>query len=108
WDATYSLVPTGNNNFGITGITSGSVAPGANGTFTATFTAPASPGTYTFRWRTKHNTTLFGQSTPLISIVVSNDAAQYISRTGATTVNAGADFYIQNTMKNTGTTSWST
>jgi hypothetical protein len=108
WDNTYSLLPTGSNNFGITGITSASVAPGNPGTFIATFTAPATPGTYTFRWRMAHVTTKFGQSTPLITIVVSADAATYVSRTGPLTVNAGQDFYIQNLMKNTGTTSWST
>jgi len=108
WDSTYSLLSVGSNNFGVASIVSGSVAPSTNGTFTGSFTAPATPGTYTFGFRMAHNTTKFGQPTPLTSIVVSADAAQYISRTGVLTVNAGQDFYVQNLFKDTGSTSWST
>ncbi len=106
WDATYSLVPIGNNNFGVTGIVSSSVVQNANGTFTATFTAPASAGTYTFRWRMAHSGVKFGEASTNVSVVVSADAATYVSRSGPTTVNAGSDFYAQTTMKNTGTTTW--
>jgi hypothetical protein len=111
--ANYSLLPTGSNNFGVANIASPTVAAGATGTFPGagaqTFTAPATPGTYTFQWRMAHGATKFGQPTPLITIVVSSaDASQYISRTGPLTVNAGQDFYIQNLMKNTGVTTWST
>ncbi len=107
WDSTYSLVSTGGNNFNVASIpVTGTVAPNTTTAFTATFTAPASPGTYTWQMRMQHNTTKFGQPTPLVSVVVGADAAQYLSRTGPTVVNAGQDFYIQNTMKNTGTTTW--
>jgi len=108
WDSTYSLLSVGSNNFGVASIVSGSVAQNAQGTFTGSFTAPTTPGTYTFGFRMAHNTTKFGQPTPLTSIVVSADAAQYISRTGVLTVNAGQDFYVQNLFKDTGSTSWST
>jgi photosystem II stability/assembly factor-like uncharacterized protein len=109
WDSTYSLLPHGATTWNNAGIpVTGTVAPTNNGVFTATYTAPATPGTYTFQRRMAHNATKFGQASTPITIVVSADAAQYISRTGPTTVNAGADFYIQNIMKNTGTTSWST
>jgi len=107
WDSSYSLSPIGSNNFGIASIASSSVAPGANGTLTATFTTPTTPGTYTFQWRMSHNGTKFGQATPLMSVNVSTDSAVYVSRTGALTVNAGADFWVQNTMSNTGATTWS-
>ena len=103
--ANYSFVSIG-SNFGVASISAGSVAPNANGTFSGSFTAPATPGTYSFQYRMQHTTTKFGQPTPLFSIVVSADAAQYISRAGAITVNAGADFFPQYTMKNTGTTTW--
>ena len=106
----YSLVSVGSNNFGVSNITSPTVSPTANGTFPAaspaTFTAPASVGTYTFQWRMANGSTQFGERTPLITIVVGNDAATYVSSTGATTVNAGADFAVSNTMKNTGITTW--
>ncbi|HYE78582.1 MAG TPA: NBR1-Ig-like domain-containing protein, partial [bacterium] len=114
WDSTYKLISRGphlNTNWGMSNIpVSGTVAQGANYTFTQSFTAPATPGTYNFRWRMAQGAgnTPFGQESPNVSIVVSADAAQYISKTGAVTVNAGQDFYVQYTMKNTGTTSWST
>ena len=54
-----------------------------------------------------HSGVKFGQATPALNIVVAADASQYISRSGATTANAGNDFSITYTMKNTGTTSWS-
>jgi len=107
WNAAnYSLVSIGSNNFGVASIAAGAVASNANGTFTGNFTAPATPGTYTFQYRMQHTATKFGQATPSYTIVVSADAAQYISRTGATTVFAGADFYSTYTMKNTGSTTW--
>ncbi len=106
----YNLVSVGSNNFGVSNITSPTVAPAANGTFPAaspaTFTAPAAAGTYTFQWRMANGSTQFGEKTPLITIVVGNDAATYVSSTGATTVNAGADFAVTETMKNTGITTW--
>ncbi|MEA2551899.1 MAG: hypothetical protein QOJ65_75 [Fimbriimonadaceae bacterium] len=107
WDSTYSLMPTGSNNFGVAGIASGSVLPNANGTFTAGFTAPTTPGTYTFQWRMQHGAAKFGQPSTSLSIVVSADAAQYVSRTGALAVNAGEDFAVKYKMLNTGTSAWS-
>ncbi|MEA2553799.1 MAG: serine protease, partial [Fimbriimonadaceae bacterium] len=112
WDSTYKLVSRGpflNTNWGTSNIPIvGTVAPNANYTFTQNFTAPVTPGTYTFRWRMAQGAgnVVFGQETLGLSIVVSADAAQYISRTGAVSVNAGQDFYAQYTMKNTGTTTW--
>ncbi len=107
WDSTYSLVSTGSNNFGVTSIVSSSVAQNANGTFTATFTAPSTPGTYTFQMRMAHNGVKFGQPMPLQSILVAADAALYVSRSAPTTVYAGQDFWVQLTMKNVGSNTWS-
>ena len=106
WSSAYELLQLPTATFGVSFITSGSVAPSANGAFTATFTAPSTPGTYSFRFRMSHSGTKFGQATPAVNIVVAADASQYISRSGATTVNAGADFSTTYTMKNTGTTTW--
>ena len=102
----YTLVPIGSNNFGIASVAAVSTAQNATDAFSALFTAPATPGTYTFQWRVAHSGTKFGQSSPSITIVVSADAAQFVSRSGATTVNAGADFFSTYSMKNTGTTTW--
>jgi hypothetical protein len=85
----------------------GTVATNALATFTSSFTAPATPGTYAFKWRMSKGGVPFGQETTQITVVVSADAAQWIAKGGpAATVNAGSDFWINNTMKNTGTTTW--
>ena len=68
--ASYSLVPIGSNNFGVTSIAAGSVAQNTNGTFTANFTAPATPGTYTFQMRMADGATKFGQPTTSVTITV--------------------------------------
>ena len=106
WDGTYSLQPVGSNNFGVTSIVATATAQNATKAFAGSFTSPSTPGTYTFQWRMAHNTTKFGQSSPAITVVVSADAAQFVSRAGATTVFAGTDFFPQYTMKNVGTTTW--
>ncbi len=66
----YSLTSVGSNNFGVASIASGAVAPNANGTFSATFTAPSAPGTYTFQWRMSHNGVYFGQASLKVTITV--------------------------------------
>jgi len=106
WNSTYSLVSIGTSDFGVAGVPSGTVVPNTNASLTATFTAPATPGAYVFQWRMAHNGTKFGQATNAISITVSADAAQYLSRSGAVSVNVGSDFYATYSYKNTGTTSW--
>jgi len=106
WNSTYSLVSIGTSDFGVAGVPSGTVVPNTNASLTATFTAPATPGAYVFQWRMAHNGTKFGQATNAISITVSADAAQYLSRSGAVSVSVGSDFYATYSYKNTGTTSW--
>ena len=107
WGSAYSLVPVGSNNFGVTGIIAPTTAPNASAAFTATFTAPATPGTYTFRMRMAHNGTKFGQPSTSLTVVVATEAAFFVSRSGATSVNAGADFYATYSYKNTGGSTWS-
>jgi len=106
WDSNYSLVPIGSSKFGVNKIAAPITSPNATGLFLPTFTAPLTPGTYTFQWRMSHNGNQFGQSSQSVTIVVSTDAAQYVSRTGSTTVTAGADFTPAYTMRNTGVSTW--
>lgn len=71
-----SKVPHNNTNWGTNfvpipaGVT---VAPGATYTFTRTYTAPSTPGTYQFRWRMRNSTTAagFGQYTGIVAVTVS-------------------------------------
>ena len=112
WDSTYALGsrnPDGNTNWGVASLpVIGTIATGAGSVFTNTFTAPATPGTYHFTWRMNKGGIFFGDQTPDIAVVVSADAAQFMSDTTPLTINAGTDFYIQNTMVNTGTSTWTT
>jgi len=70
WDGTYSLASIGSSTFGVSSIVATSTAQNANKAFSATFTAPVTPGTYTFRMRMQHNTTKFGQFGTLVTITV--------------------------------------
>lgn len=83
WNTTYKLVSrdqTLNTNWGTNTIPLvGTVSPGANATFNHTFTAPLTPGTYHFEWRMASATSAFGDETPNTTIVVSPDAATYVS-----------------------------
>jgi len=107
WDSSYSLVPVGTSGFGVSSIPcTGTVAPGATASFNATFSAPTTPGTYTFQWRMVHNGVKFGQRTLGGSIIVSTEAGVFVSSNIPATVYAGQDFWIQYTMKNTGATTW--
>ena len=112
WDSTYSMVsrnPNLNTNWGVSSLpVSGTVAQNSNAVFTHLFTAPSTPGTYHFKWRMSVGASPFGEESSDLSVVVSADAAQWISTSSQpATIAAGKDFYAQYTMKNTGTTTWS-
>ena len=107
WDSTFALTPIGSNNFGVPSLPAGSTAQGATYGFAATFTAPTTPGTYTFQFRMLKGTAKFGQATQLVSIVVSADASEFISQSGVpTTIVHGTTFTPSITMTNTGSTTW--
>ena len=108
WSSAYALLAVPTSNWGVPSIAAATVAPNANGTFTATFTAPSSPGAYSFRWRMSHSGTKFGQASPAATITVGTDNSQYVTSTVPTTANAGNDFSVSYTMKNTGTSTWTT
>ena len=67
---TYSLVPVGSSPFGVSSIPAPSTAQNANGVFSTTFTAPATPGTYTFQMRMVDGSAKFGQATTSVTITV--------------------------------------
>jgi len=94
-------------------LTNGPIQPGGIGIFSGTVTAPSVGGTYTFFWQPIEDLKIhagFGQSSKALSIVVSSvfDDAAFVSRTGSTGLYVGTSFYVQNTMTNTGTTTWTT
>ena len=70
WDGTYSLASIGSNNFGVASIVATSTAQNATKAFSVTFTAPATPGTYTFQMRMQHPSTKFGQPATKVTITV--------------------------------------
>ncbi|WP_342375403.1 S8 family serine peptidase [Myxococcus stipitatus] len=109
--------PENNTTWGVNAIllpNGASVPRGQEYTFTATVTAPSTPGVYSFRWRMRSlNTTTwewfgFGGFTDDLPITVTlppRDAA-FVSQSGPTMVMAGTPFVYNVTMKNTGTQTW--
>ena len=91
-------------------LTNGPIAPGATGTFSAQLTAPSTAGAYNFQWLPIEDAIAagFGQTSTNLSITVKDDFddAAFVSRSGSTGVFAGLQFYVQYTMKNTGSTNW--
>jgi hypothetical protein len=106
WDSTYALVPISGTGFSVKKIPSSITSPGGTSAFIQTFTAPAIAGTYLFQWRMAHNGVQFGQSTQSVTITVSAEAAQFVSKIVGTSIPAGSDFTPNFTMRNTGTTTW--
>lgn len=107
-----SVSPLGNTTWGSSRIyiTGGATVPyNSNYTFTRSFTAPSTPGTYTFRWRmTKELVGAFGDQSPSVSIVVAPPRnAEFVSQSVPAAVLPGATFSASVTMKNTGTDTWS-
>jgi hypothetical protein len=104
--------PPGNNTWAISRVDiSGPVVPGGEVTFAFDVTAPAVPGLYNFQWQMERDTLgFFGQITPNVVINVSppsgtNDAA-FLSQTVPTTMIAGQTYGVTITMRNTGTSAW--
>lgn len=67
--------PFGNSTWGMNQVRLGSsesIAAGTDKTFTATFRAPTTPGTYNFQWRMRHGmlNDNFGDFSPNVSITV--------------------------------------
>jgi hypothetical protein len=75
WAAgTYSLQSQAGASWGISRVNVASpVAPGSNGVFTFTITAPTTAGTYNFQWRmAQDGVGAFGDVTPNVAVVVTD------------------------------------
>jgi|GEM_PF-5159189 len=102
-----------NNSVPIPATGAASVAPGQTATFGFTITAPSAPGSYNFQWQMIHNyVVIFGAATPNVPVQVvapPADDAVFVSQTPPpSTVIAGHTYPVSVTMKNTGTTTWTT
>jgi hypothetical protein len=76
--AGYKLIsqsPPNNTTWGLSSVElpGGSVAPGAEVTFSFEITAPATPGFHTFQWRMAQNGAGFGDSTEALQLIVNRN-----------------------------------
>jgi hypothetical protein len=68
--------PTDNTTWGLNRVNlASSVAPGSNGVFSFTVTAPATAGDYNFQWRMFNGTAFFGSSSANVSVNVTAPSA---------------------------------
>lgn len=116
WTAADSYVlgsqnPQDNTTWGFYRVSlPGNVAPGQQGTFTFTVTAPATPGSYAFQWRMlREFVEWFGDTTPSVQVAVTAGLqnAQFISQSVPSSIQGGTSATVSVTMKNVGDTTWS-
>ena len=106
--------PQDNTTWGTNRVAPPSGASAGRGqemTFTATLTAPSTPGARPMQWRMVQDgptPAWFGAWTenPLIDVVPPPRDAAYVSQSGPTTVMANTPFLYSVTMRNTGTEAW--
>jgi RHS repeat-associated protein len=85
----------------------GTTAPGANAAFTWNVTAPSTPGTYNFQWRTAQaGVEWFGAFSQNFVVKVGLDNAAFVSQSVPATMVAGQTYEVNVTMQNTGSTTW--
>lgn len=108
WDSRWRLAYIGNGDFGVVGIpVTGTVAPGAKALFHAKLTAPTRLGTcYLTFCLMDPKGNKYNNPTELTYVVVTEDAAQFVSQKVPEKVQAGSEFYVQHTFRNTGRTTW--
>jgi len=106
--------PHENRNWGSSRIDlTTTVAPGQNGVFSWTVTAPASVGTFNFQWRMLNvGVEWFGALSDNVAVSVTggaplapNDAA-FVGQNVPTQMNAGQAYAVSVTMRNTGSNTW--
>ncbi len=87
-----------------------SVAPGASVTFAFTVNAPATSGGYNFQWRMlREGVEWFGEYTANVlvnSTATAFNGAEFVSQAVPSTMTPGQNYTIPVTMRNTGTTTW--
>jgi RHS repeat-associated protein len=85
----------------------GTTAPGANATFSWNVTAPSTPGTYNFQWKTlQSGVEWFGALSTNAAVKVGLDNAAFVSQSVPATMVAGQTYEVSVTMQNTGSTTW--
>jgi RHS repeat-associated protein len=85
----------------------GTTAPGANAAFSWNVTAPGTPGTYNFQWRTAQSgVEWFGAFSQNYVVKVGLDNAAFVSQSVPSTMVAGQSYAVSVTMQNTGSTTW--
>jgi hypothetical protein len=125
--ALLSQSPAGNTTWGVSNVGLNSVAPGGQITLTFTVRAPGTPGAYHFQWQMAQGITvvdasgtaslqnLIGFGTYSTDVVVSvvpssgkNDSTFVTQLLPAQITTVGASGTVTMTMKNVGTTTWTT
>ena len=70
-------------------------------------TAPATPGTYNFQWKTAQSgVEWFGGLSTNVAVKVGLDNAAFVSQSVPATMVAGQSYAVSVTMQNTGSTTW--
>ena len=108
--------PQDNTTWGLNRVDlTSSVSPGSSAVFNFNITAPSTAGTYNFQWKmVNQGTGFFGASSTNVAITVTGGGgggtnnAQFISQNISTTMTAGQSYSVFVTLKNTGTTTWTT
>ncbi|MCL1635018.1 NBR1-Ig-like domain-containing protein [Luteimonas sp. SX5] len=89
-----------------------SIAPQQTATFSFNVTAPSTAGAYNFQWRmVRDGVAWFGVFTPNVQIAVQaapTDGATFVSQSVPASMTTGKTYPVTVTMKNTGTTTWTT
>ena len=85
-----------------------SIAIGQSKYFTFNVIAPMNAGSYNTQWRMSQTTHAFGSTSTnkVVSVVVRQNAARYVSETIPGSVKAGSTFSVTVNMMNVGTTAW--
>jgi hypothetical protein len=111
----YAMNPAGNLIWGLNQVAlNSSVAPGANATFTFSVTPPTTVGNYNFQWgMAQTGVGTFGTPSTNVAVSVtggttSGNSAQFMSQSVPANWSPGQTYTVSITMKNTGTTTWST
>ena len=109
----FHLVPVSPDVPGTWGISTvplfRSVAPGELALFRFKITAPATAGTYPFRWRLQQDGLApFGEPTPLrsVRVLAVADNAQFVTQDLPTALVPGGQFPVTIRLRNLGSTTW--